>query len=502
MKQQALFRINEGGITYVPIDRFSEREKGLQKFVSSHLEEILDVHFIKNEAFVSDNKEYDEVEQSKSQNGRIDTFGITANGTPVVIEYKERTSKAIVDQAIRYLMLSYEPQNDPQKIIDVYFSEEEQGKFSIPKVTKFYRKKGILIAKEYDENAAFVINSGSNFEIMLKEYCLFKERLGNITARYMWLADAPTPQDLINRIKCQLPQNPIGCDPRGNGNGFFLEYGGKFVIPKKVKSEDAEIDIINIISKMATEIYQACYYGNVENIPNVMVEETGHVSVIVHGDLNAGLRNIAQLEKKWETLENIVSSEVKKAPKLNKKPNLIYINESPESKTLKVLDKIRYHGKTTIEPVTFNVYKWGGEFFVLMRPIITDTDFMTYPGKKKIYREDQYTRHIRDVNVRENVFPKLRRAIIRISRDIEEKLTNKNAITYVTPKGKFAQIEPRGEYLSVRLNIPFDDLGLDDATKHAFSFHSDKDRLHVATVGDIKDVISIVKIAYNVKTGK
>lgn len=83
-----LFTINGNDVERVHSDPF-DKEKNLQNLVETNLLEMFGINFIESEYTTSE--------------GRIDTFGVDENGTPVIIEYKKNESSSIASQALFYL---------------------------------------------------------------------------------------------------------------------------------------------------------------------------------------------------------------------------------------------------------------------------------------------------------------------------------------------------------------------------------------------------------------
>lgn len=88
-----LFRVRRRGHTITELSKRPEAtEKSLQALMERHLLALLDVHLVASEYAIGVRHE-----------GRIDTLEIDRDGTPVVIEYKRRTSDNLVSQGLFYL---------------------------------------------------------------------------------------------------------------------------------------------------------------------------------------------------------------------------------------------------------------------------------------------------------------------------------------------------------------------------------------------------------------
>ncbi len=100
-----LFRVRRDTVT-----RFSPRsplnEKSLQRLFQQHLPTLLGVQFLATE-----------YPTGKTHGGRIDTLGIDDRATPVIIEYKRRTSPNLINQGLFYLDWLQDHRADYQMLV-------------------------------------------------------------------------------------------------------------------------------------------------------------------------------------------------------------------------------------------------------------------------------------------------------------------------------------------------------------------------------------------------
>ncbi|MFH1637279.1 MAG: hypothetical protein ABIB71_02530 [Candidatus Woesearchaeota archaeon] len=464
-----LLKLQDNQVTVIPKDRFDHREKELQSFVSSHIEDILNAHFIKNEYWVS--LDPDKRKGSRSLDGRIDTIAITANGTPLVIEYKERGSKNMFTQGLFYAAMTLLEQNDIETAI-----KDLTGRGYIDldiAVNPKNKRKIVLISEKHNPFDLFApILVRDDFEVLLKNYQLFTEQ----DMKYFYLYETPRPK-AVKEAFLSLPRLGFySSDELGNGSGLFIESGEEFIVPQKRTNN---LDLQKVMDKNLGIFYteHCCNAAGM----NIAVDPNGRLTIISYGsEVSKGIEAANALLKDREKLQ------LKKEADWNTKPRLIFIAEGLENK----IEEIAFNSELTIEPYGINIYRHENTSYLLVHKLQTEDSFKTFPNRRKVYDFDSYSRNIKDEAVRA-VLPKLMHNIRRIDRDVDESFNNRQCITYSTAKEIFALVEPRNEWLSLKLCA---DVDIPKALREEFS--TTNRRLRVKTESDIEKIIPIIKEAY------
>ncbi|MFD6343454.1 transporter [Streptomyces roseolus] len=91
MFQLRFFQTAHGGVRELA-PRLAEAEADVQRLVEANMEALLGVRFLASEYGTG-----------SVHAGRIDSLGLDANGTPVVIEYKRGTDSGVINQGLYYL---------------------------------------------------------------------------------------------------------------------------------------------------------------------------------------------------------------------------------------------------------------------------------------------------------------------------------------------------------------------------------------------------------------
>ncbi|MGQ1798072.1 endonuclease NucS domain-containing protein [Kocuria oceani] len=91
MSDVQLFRIHDGAATELE-GSHALLEKHLQAVVENNMEVLFGVRFLRSEYRTGDR-----------HGGRIDSLGVDENGSPVIFEYKRRTSENVINQGLYYL---------------------------------------------------------------------------------------------------------------------------------------------------------------------------------------------------------------------------------------------------------------------------------------------------------------------------------------------------------------------------------------------------------------
>ncbi|MEV3857005.1 DUF5655 domain-containing protein [Streptomyces sp. NPDC050095] len=104
MSELRLFRISEGCAVEV-LSAQAALERDLQRLVEGNLESLLGVRFLASEFATG-----------ASHGGRIDSLGIDADGTPVVVEFKRGTD-SVVTQGLFYLSWLMEHRGDFTQLV-------------------------------------------------------------------------------------------------------------------------------------------------------------------------------------------------------------------------------------------------------------------------------------------------------------------------------------------------------------------------------------------------
>ena len=91
MTGPSLFRLHGDSVVKLT-SRPTQDERALQRVVESHLRTFLGVHVLATE-----------YPTGARHGGRIDTLGIDDLATPVIIEYKRRTARNLINQGLFYL---------------------------------------------------------------------------------------------------------------------------------------------------------------------------------------------------------------------------------------------------------------------------------------------------------------------------------------------------------------------------------------------------------------
>ncbi|TDL42477.1 DUF5655 domain-containing protein [Kocuria rosea] len=91
MSDVQLFRIDDGVATELE-GSHALLEKHLQTVVENNMETLFGVRFLRSEYKTGDR-----------HGGRIDSLGVDENGSPVIFEYKRKTSENVINQGLFYL---------------------------------------------------------------------------------------------------------------------------------------------------------------------------------------------------------------------------------------------------------------------------------------------------------------------------------------------------------------------------------------------------------------
>jgi predicted transport protein len=135
-----IFRVTNGIATRLAAQSgFPRLEKGLQAFVERNLESLLGIRFVASE-----------FSTGLTHRGRIDTLGLDADDTPVIIEFKEIESDNIISQGLFYLAWLIEHKGDFEKAAAKAFGSNLPIDWSQPRV--------ILLAQSFHRYDPIAVN--------------------------------------------------------------------------------------------------------------------------------------------------------------------------------------------------------------------------------------------------------------------------------------------------------------------------------------------------------
>ena len=126
-----VFKVDKGKAKQLKKDFFS-KERGLQSFCETNLENIFGVRFIKTEHITGDRHK-----------GRIDSLGIDEDGNPVIFEYKKREDENIITQGLFYLAWLKDHKGDFQVLVQDTIKDKIEISWDKPRV--------ILVAQSYSK---------------------------------------------------------------------------------------------------------------------------------------------------------------------------------------------------------------------------------------------------------------------------------------------------------------------------------------------------------------
>src|SRR5438105_13708804 len=127
-----IFRVTSGTAARLPAQAgFVRLEKGLQGFVEKNLETLFGVRFVATE-FSTGSK----------HRGRIDTLGLDADGSPVVIEFKELENENVITQGLFYLDWLTDHRGDFEKVAERALGGKPEFDWSRPRL--------ILLAQSFN----------------------------------------------------------------------------------------------------------------------------------------------------------------------------------------------------------------------------------------------------------------------------------------------------------------------------------------------------------------
>jgi predicted transport protein len=153
-----IFRVANGAATRLQAQvGFVRLEKGLQNFVERNLESLLGIRLVASE-----------FSTGSTHRGRIDTLGIDADGTPVIIEFKEISSDSIISQGLFYLAWLIEHKGDFEKAAAKALGPDLPFDWSQPRV--------ILLAQSFNRYDPVAVNVVST-RIELWTYRMFGDDL-------------------------------------------------------------------------------------------------------------------------------------------------------------------------------------------------------------------------------------------------------------------------------------------------------------------------------------
>lgn len=135
-----IFRIADGTAARLPAQAgFIRLEKGLQNFVERNLEMLFGVRFVASE-----------FNTGAKHRGRIDTLGLDADGSPVVIEYKELENENVITQGLFYLDWLTDHRGDFEKAAERALGGKLEFDWSRPRL--------ILLAQSFNRFDQYAVN--------------------------------------------------------------------------------------------------------------------------------------------------------------------------------------------------------------------------------------------------------------------------------------------------------------------------------------------------------
>lgn len=295
-----LIKVSTSGTEYIPRDRFNRGEKGLQMLVSKNLKTVFNTNLVGNEVWINFGKKSIRRPNFKKIDGRIDSLGVTDKGVPVIIEFKERKGKNILNQVLSYSTWMLYKQDSVEK----YFKfQAKKGAFDPYIAPNFdYKPKIIMVAEDYnihDLTAASMIRD--DVEISYKKYELFTTR----KQRFLHIFDSAQLKWVMQSVKhsrgnkSDYPVHNIG-----DLNGFFVENNGILTATSSEPLDELPLSIDDIIEKEAKNLFdlstlvkqKKTKYGCIQGLG---VENNGRASLILHSHDTEDLIDYALIQADW-----------------------------------------------------------------------------------------------------------------------------------------------------------------------------------------------------------
>jgi predicted transport protein len=154
-----VFKIENSKVKQLKKDGFP-KEKGLQNFCESNLEEIFGVRFVKTEHTTGE-----------KHSGRIDSLGLDEDGNPVILEYKKREDENIINQGLFYLDWLLDHRGDFQILVQEKLGGKVEVSWEQPRV--------ILVAQAFSKYDKHAINR-MPVNLELWTYNLYENGIFNV----------------------------------------------------------------------------------------------------------------------------------------------------------------------------------------------------------------------------------------------------------------------------------------------------------------------------------
>lgn len=135
-----IFRVSDGVAARLQAQTgFVRLEKGLQNFVERNLETLFGLRFVASE-----------FSTGAKHRGRIDTLCLDADGTPVIVEYKELENETVITQGLFYLDWLTDHKGDFERVAEKALGAGLQFDWSQPRL--------ILLAQSFNRYDQYAVN--------------------------------------------------------------------------------------------------------------------------------------------------------------------------------------------------------------------------------------------------------------------------------------------------------------------------------------------------------